>query len=72
MVDTAAGGSIWDKSPKVLHAIYEKLGMNSQQRASRTKKSEMHNSAPQNDMAMQVADLARQMKKLVSHINTPK
>ena len=65
-MDTAAGGHYGDKIDEELKEIYDIFPMNSQQKAIRERRAIVHEVNVQSDVAMQVADLTKQVKMLLN------
>lgn len=64
IVDNAAGGVMGQKIAQQTYELYEMLGANSQQKSVRDKHSSIYEISPNNDLAMQVADITKQIKTL--------
>ena len=63
-VDNACGGAMREKTAKEVYAVYEMLGENSQQRSGR---NGAHEEKAEAKLAMQLADLSRDMENLMAH-----
>src|SRR5262249_49329199 len=66
IVDNAAGGAMWEKSPEETYELYEMLGANSQQKSLRSQRAGVHEINSHNELVMQVADLTKQIQLLVN------
>ncbi|XP_048227226.1 uncharacterized protein LOC125369258 [Ricinus communis] len=69
MVDNAAGGAMLERTADEVYDIFEMLGANSQQKSVRTKRVGVNEVVSNNEMAMQIAELTKQVKILASTKN---
>ncbi|XP_050229333.1 uncharacterized protein LOC126678479 [Mercurialis annua] len=65
LVDTASGGYYGDTTAAELMKTYEKLAMNSRQKAIRGKRAGVYEISSHSDLSAQMADLTKQVKMLV-------
>ncbi|XP_055960526.1 uncharacterized protein LOC126667263 [Mercurialis annua] len=65
LVDTASGGYYGDTTAAELMKTYEKLAMNSRQKAIRGKRAGIYEINSHSDLSAQMADLTKQVKMLV-------
>ena len=65
-VDNAAGGAMGEKTAEDTQELFEMLGANSQQKSVRGRRAGVHEVNTNQEMAMQIAELTKQVKLLAA------